>query len=466
MSEKLGRKRLIGLGLTGCACIGIAAAGTLLGGSGQAAVLDCEVNEIGTLFLKNGSLVYECEDGCESYLDIVRNEVTDIVMAEEGTDEQGAAEKVVSDKMEIKTAFSQDALEAIEEAYTANTDPAVGNSASVVCDAKGRMLACVSVSAGGENYNYVTVPAYAGSAIKPLSVYAPALEDGTVFWASMYRDSPYAMVEDETGQMVEWPVNTEPYTGQMLPVEDAVSTSNNAIAVKVLKDYGAQKSALFLRDSFGINTDHEMKIIQEKGDDRALSNLALGYLEQGMTVQQMAGAYQIFANGGTYSEPHTVTEILSDEEIYYTADEEGEQIVSAQTAYITNRLLRCVVLDGTGTAAQIEGVDVCGKTGTSEYGDHWFAGIIPGYTCAVWYEEAYEGGATERSVRIFRDIMEKLGTGEQTEYLEPDGMRESAYCKKSGLLAGSECEDTGTGYFEEGNMPGECNECGQAGQRV
>ena len=131
MSEKLGRKRLIGLGLTGCACIGIAAAGTLLGGSGQAAVLDSEGNEIGTLFLKNGSLVYECEDGCESYLDIVRNEVTDIVMAEEGTDEQGAAEKVVSDKMEIKTAFSQDALEAIEEAYTANTDPAVGNSASV-----------------------------------------------------------------------------------------------------------------------------------------------------------------------------------------------------------------------------------------------------------------------------------------------------------------------------------------------
>lgn len=461
MSEKFGRNRLIGLGLTGCACIGIVAAGTLLGGLGQAVVLDGSGEQIGAFTLQNGELIYECEDGYEAYLDIVRSEMTDIVSSKEEVDEEEAAEKIVSENMEIRTAFSPEALQAMEEAYTENADPAVGNSASVLCDTDGKLLACISKSVNNENYNYVTIPVYAGSAIKPLSVFAPALDDNTIHWSSLYKDSPYAMVEDETGQMVEWPVNTEPYTYQMMTVEEAVSTSNNAIAVKVLKDYGAQQSALFLRNSFGIDTEPELENMETRGNDRILSNLALGYLEQGITVEQMAGAYQIFADGGRYTEPHAVTEVVSGRETYYTAKEQEKQVISEQTAYIMNRLLRGVVLDGTGTAAQIDGMDVCGKTGTSEYGDHWFAGIVPGYTCAVWYQEAYEGGTTERSVRIFRNIVENLEIQEQAEYTVPDGIKEEKYCRKSGLLAGSACDSTGAGYYKEGNIPEKCSTCEQ-----
>lgn len=463
MNERFGRRRVTGLLLTAGACIGIIVAGILLDDPANVGVLDSEGNEIGQLFQENGELEYTCDDGCESYMDIVRNELLDIVIRTEELSgekaQKAAAKKIISDKMQVQTACSQEVLNAVEYAYDLNTDPAIGNTAAAVCDIDGRLLACTSRSDNDQNYNYITMPAYAGSSIKPLSVYAPAMEDGTITWSSLYEDSPFALAENADGELEEWPVNTEPYTYRMVPVEDAVATSNNAVAVKVLRKYGAEKSAQFLQESFGIDTGQELELMQEKGADRVLGNLALGYLENGVTVEQIAGAYQIFANGGTYEPAHAITRVTADGENYYQHEQEAEHVISAQTAYIMNRLLRQVVLEGTGTAAQTEGVEVCGKTGTSEYGDHWFAGITPEYTCAVWYEETSTEGTTERSVRIFRDIIAAIDSGEGVEYEMPDGVREAEYCKKTGLLRGETCEEYGTGYFDEEHMPGKCEVC-------
>lgn len=455
----ISRKRAASLALVGCACVGIAAAGALLSGEGRVKVYDQDGNAVAELYMENDELQYDCPDGYEAYFDLVRNEVIDIVMEEEQADRESAIKKIVSDGFEIRTGFSEKAMEGILEAYDKTPDPGMGNSAVVVSDTKGCIAASYSTSSDGQNYNYVNMPAYAGSSIKPLSVYAPALENGVIDWSSLYRDSPYAMVENESGQMTEWPVNTQPYTEQMVTVEEAVATSNNAVAVKVLKDYGAQRSCDFLKDSFGIATEKEQETIQEKGEDRVLSNLALGYLEEGVTVRQMAGAYQIFANGGFYYTPHTITEIEADDGEYYTSSGKGVRVVSEETAYITNRLMRGVVLNGTGTSAQIEGIDVCGKTGTSDYGDHWFAGITPEYVCTVWYEEVSEGSTTDSSVQIFHDVIEALDPAEDAAYPTAENVYEMQYCRESGLLRGPSCQNIGTGYYAGNNMPETCNKC-------
>lgn len=457
MAWKINRRRVAGVIGTLCGCTGIVAAGLWYRTQERIPVYDRDGNQIAELFLENRQLQYECAEEYEAYVDIVRNEFADVL--EERSEEELADEIMESGSFEVVTGFSKKTMTALLEAYENNEDLMLRNSAAVVSDTEGCMLACFSNSSAGENYNYVNIPAYAGSAIKPLSVYAPALENGTITWSSMYRDTAYALVEDSNGKMAEWPANTEPYTDQMITIEEAVAESNNAVAVKVLKDNGAEKSCQFLEDAFGISTDQETEIMKEEGEDRILGNIALGYLEGGVTVQQMTGAYQIFANGGAYYEPHAITEIRDDGNVYYTPSGEGTQVISRETAYIMNRLIRGVVLNGTGTSAQIEGVDVCGKTGTSEYGDHWFAGITPEHVCVVWHEAENEESSTDRSVQVFHDTVTALESEKGMEYPQPDGVNEIPYCEKSGLLRNMSCQNISTGYYTADNMPEICNKC-------
>ena len=459
MERVINRKRLTGLILTGCACVGIVISGTLLSSGGTAVVYDRDGNEVAELYIENNELQYRCETGYEAYIDLVRNEVIDIVMDQDAIDRDSAIRKIAADGFEIRTGFSTDAMEGMLDAYSQTPEVSNGNSAAVLSDTEGCITACYSVSADGQNYNYVSIPAYAGSTIKPLSVYTPALEAGAITWSSMYRDSPYAMVENSSGEMVEWPVNTEPYTDHMITVEAAVAESNNAVAVKVLKDCGAERSCYFLQEAFDISVQREQEIIQEKGEDRALSNLALGYLDEGVTVEQIAAAYQIYANGGIYYTPHTVTQIMNGGSEYYAVAGKGVRVVSEETAFIMNRLMREVVLHGTGTLAQIKDAEVCGKTGTSEYGDHWFAGITPEYVCAVWYEDDSEIGTTDSSVQIFHDVIEALDPAEDAAYPTAENVYEMQYCRESGLLRGPSCQNIGTGYYAGNNMPETCNKC-------
>ena len=459
MERLISRKRLIGLLLTGCACVGIVTSGTFLSGGRNVTVYDCEGNKVAELYLENNELQYQCETGYEAYFDLVRNEVINIVMEQEGTDRSSAMQKIVSDGFEIRTGFSQDAMDGMIDVYSRTPEVTNGNSAAALSNTEGCISACYSISADGQNYNYVNIPAYAGSTIKPLSVYTPALEEGLITWSSMYRDSPYAMVENSSGQMVEWPVNTEPYTDQMITVEKAVAESNNAVAVKVLKDCGAEKACLFLENAFDISVQQEQEIIREKGEDRALANVALGYLDAGVTVEQMTAAYQIFANGGMYYTPHTVTQIVNNEGEYYAPDGKGVRVVSEETAFIMNRLLREVVLGGTGTLAQTEDAEVCGKTGTSEYGDHWFVGFTPEYVCTVWYESDSEIGTTDSSVQAVHDILASLELSEDAVYPRMKNVYEMEYCMETGLLRGAGCQKISRGYYAGNNMPGICSEC-------
>lgn len=429
----MNKKRIVGVALAVGACGVLAAAGMMLSKKSGAVVLDQAGNEIAKLILQDGKISYECEAQYQSYADIVSQEAVKMIQEREGVNEKTAAKILADREITVKTWLDRETLDAVIGSYN-----------------DGEGMACERFGA--------------------------AVEDGTICWSSLYEDSAYGVVAGDNGIAREWPENVVPFTGKNVTAADALKESNNAVAVKVLKDYGVEKSVRFLEDTLGYDVDNEKKILEEEGEDRTLSNIAsgyleegedrilsniaLGYLENGVTVSKMADAYQVFINEGKDTPLCAVKEIEKSGETYWTPQQKESEVFSEDTAYIMNRMLREVVTDGTGISAQVTGLDVCGKTGTSEYGDHWFVGMIPGNVCAVWYKSDKDMDAeTADAARICKGVFEKIGADASEQYSIPTGVKEEVYCKKSGLLAGEQCQETGIGYYRKEDCPKVCGEC-------
>lgn len=449
-------KRTAGVVSTVLICVSLAAAGHILSVEKSGVVTDEEGSTIARIMYNGHAVNYDCEDGYEAYIDLACREAAKLIAEKESVEEDEAFRMIAEDGLHIRTALRPDVMNGLLQAAFEMTVP---ERAAAVSDTKGHMLACYSQSLAEPSRNYVTYPAYAGSTVKPLSVYGPAIEDGTVFWSKLYEDSDYYQITDEAGRKTDWPVNTEPYTNTMWTVQEALKKSNNAITVKILKEYGVEKSCKFIQDKFGLKTDEEQLSILEKGEDSVLANIALGYLEEGVTMQDMLSGYQVFANGGYYIPVHTViaVETRAGEE-YYREKAEYGQVFSSETAYIMNRMLKSVVEeDGTGAEAEIEGLDICGKTGTSGGNkDNWFIGMTPEYVCAVWYEQP---GIPEgnRADVVFREIMKNLEHSKELSYPESQNVVNEMYCQRTGLIANEFCMEQHTGYYKKQYVPKKCN---------
>lgn len=154
--------------------------------------------------------------------------------------------KILADReITVKTWLDRETLDAVIGSYNDGEGMACERFGAAVTDKEGHLTACYSDTKGNDNYNNVTKPAFAGSTMKPLSVYGPAIEDGTICWSSLYEDSAYGVVAGDNGIAREWPENVVPFTGKNVTAADALKESNNAVAVKVLKDYGVEKSVRF-----------------------------------------------------------------------------------------------------------------------------------------------------------------------------------------------------------------------------
>ena len=465
-------KRVLGVAAVAAVCVLLACVGHVLSVEKTGIVTDIEGNVIARLMYDNRSdgdqadvdrtVRYDCEDGYEAYIDLACREAAKILCEREGIREAEAFGMLVEEEMTVQTTLCPDVMrELLDVCAEEQMLPGIlaSERAAAVGDTKGHILACYSHSVEDSSCNYVTYPTYAGSTIKPLSVYGPAVEDGVVCWSDLYMDSAYCRIINADGKEVDWPVNTGSYTNRMWTVQEALKKSNNAIAVKVLKDYGVGNSCRFIREAFGLKTEVEEGMVLEGEEDDVLSNIALGYLEAGVTMRDLLGAYQTFANGGIYTPMHAVAAIRTGNgEEYYQEDSETVRVFSMETAYIMNRMLKTVVEEGgTGEAASIKGLDICGKTGTSdESRDNWFVGMTPEYVCAVWYRLPRAGMKNE-SPAVFKEIMVRMEHHEEIGYQKPESVAEAAYCEKTGLLANEFCEEQKTGYYKKQNMPGECD---------
>ena len=337
-------------------------------------------------------------------------------------------------------------------------------SAMAITDYNGAVRAVAGGTARNLLYNRaLSVKRQIGSTIKPFSVYAPAVEAGKIHFSSLIPDEPIAINKD--GQIVLWPDNYDGVEGGMVTVTQALQVSKNTVAVQVCRAMGEQTVYEFLRDKLLFtNLNGE--------EDNNLSALALGYLSDGITLDKLSSCYMMFGNGGTYEQPYLYEKLCSAEgEMIVKSTHKGVKAVSTQTADIMNHLLINNVTQPQALAkeAEIDGIEVAGKTGTvgadGEVKCQYFVGMTPEYIGAVWigFDEEEERLNLKNYLhvtQIWKNIFQDISC-EKTAFDRDSTVENRMYCEKSGNLASPSCENVQEGWYSVDNLPGICTECGQ-----
>lgn len=337
-------------------------------------------------------------------------------------------------------------------------------SAMAITDYNGAVRAVAGGTARNLLYNRaLSVKRQIGSTIKPFSVYAPAVEAGKIHFSSLIPDEPIAINKD--GQIVLWPDNYDGVEGGMVTVTQALQVSKNTVAVQVCRAMGEQTVYEFLRDKLLFtNLNGE--------EDNNLSALALGYLSDGITLDKLSSCYTMFGNGGTYEQPYLYEKLCSAEgEMIVKSTHKGVKAVSTQTADIMNHLLINNVTQPQALAkeAEIDGIEVAGKTGTvgadGEVKCQYFVGMTPEYIGAVWigFDEEEERLNLKNYLhvtQIWKNIFQDISC-EKTAFDRDSTVEKRMYCEKSGNLASQSCENVQEGWYSVDNLPGICTECGQ-----
>ena len=284
-------------------------------------------------------------------------------------------------------------------------------------------------------------PRQPGSSIKPISVYAPAVEAGLI--------SPMTVYSDKAVTYGSWsPVNY--YSGFKGPmtVQYAVQISANTVPIQILEKLGVEKSFSFLKDKLGISTLVSSKNVNGKVvSDKNLPALALGGLTTGITTYEMTAAYCAFVNRGIYITPHTYTEVRDiDGNIILKKAVKKTYAMTEKTASTMCQLLHSVTKSGgTGVAAALSNVQVGGKTGTTDDNkDRWFVGITPYYVGAVWYgfDEPKDMGylTNNPALAAWKKVMAEVHSGlSYKAFPGTTNVINVEVCKETGKIATPSC---------------------------
>jgi len=221
-----------------------------------------------------------------------------------------------------------------------------------------------------------------GSSFKPIATYSLALEKGFLNWSTQILDSPISL---PSGKL--WPRDDEASTNANMSVDYAITQSVNCVAVRVEQQVTSSASYNFLTSKLGFTS--LTKTPDANGDaDYTSLGIAIGSLQNGVNAEEMAGAYEIFGDGGVYNKPYTYTKVLdADGNVLLQNKPAAIRAITPATSEIMNHLLQNVVDKGTGAPAKLNNI-VCpqvGKTGSSnDWTDRWFVGLTPEYVGAVW----------------------------------------------------------------------------------
>ncbi|WP_414838429.1 PBP1A family penicillin-binding protein [Carnobacterium sp. TMP28] len=274
-----------------------------------------------------------------------------------------------------------------------------------------------------------------GSAMKPLSVYGPAIEYLNYSTYQQVVDEPYDYKSG--GSLYNY---DRKYLGP-ITMRKAIIDSRNPPAAKTLQEVGYADSTSFLKNV---------------GIDPTKWNNNAGLVESNaiggeVTPIELSAAYAAFSNGGIYTKPYTVSKItLQDgEEIDLTP--KSKQAMKDSTAYMITDILKDTVNSGSNqNLVPIEGVPQAGKTGTTNYTDEekvkhnipddgvpdsWFNGYSSNYSIAVWvgYDKKFEDGnwlstsSQQLPRKIYRSLMSYVSQSvENTDWKKPSSVVEVA----------------------------------------
>ncbi len=422
------------------------------------------------------------------YTDAVINDVQQALMDEYGYSSYVASLMIYSGGLQIYTCMDPDVQETLETVYEndgeylpAVTDGLQPESAMIVIDPyTGDVLGLVG-GRGQKTQNRIMNRATqskrpAGSCIKPVSVYGPAIDLGVATMASTYDDTPVRFDEEKNA----WPHNLPDIYRGITNVKNALRHSINTVAVKMLQDVTVDYSFDFIK-----NTLHMDSVIESytKADgtivsDKDLAPLALGQFSYGITLWELTAGYTMFQNDGIYSESRLWYKVLdSDGNVILENEPEYEIAISEEAASIMTVMMQDVITNGTGTAITLDQkVNVAGKTGTTTADfDRWFIGYTPYYVGGVWtgydMNQSLSDFGQNPSLQIWDTVMTMLhqdvinaaaSGGEPIKKFElSDKLVEATYCKDSGMLVSDACKldpegnRTEKAYFTKDTLPTE-----------
>ncbi len=318
----------------------------------------------------------------------------------------------------------------------------------VVMDYSGNVLGLVGgmgEKTANRGLNRATMsPRQPGSTIKPLSAYAPAIENNLITYSTIVDDKS-TYYNKNTWRPVNW---YKHYKGKVT-VEYALEVSMNTVPVYLVDLLTKQNSYDFLTGTLGF------KNLTNKDAD--YSPLGMGGTNGGVTTLQSAAAFAIFGNKGKYYEPITFTKIYDQyDNVIISNESESTVAISEDTAVIVNKLLQNVVNgdEGTANAAKsfIPHIDFYAKTGTANHtNDVWFVGGTPYYVASSWcgYDELQTISDSKRARKMWGAVM-----GEIHKKLEPKNFSKSdyvecrLYCSKTGLIAREDCTVKKYGWYK------------------
>ena len=398
------------------------------------------------------------EDYYSYFEDQVINDVVRDLSEKTGYDQTIVRKMLMTGGYKIYSTLNPDVQAAVEEVYQ-NLDniPKTASSQQlqsgiVIIDNKTGDVVAVAGGVGEKQGSLVlnrATQSYLspGSTIKPVSVYAPALELGLITPATVMDDTPYSFTDAR-----HWPKNSDSIYRGLMNINEAVGLSINTIPVKLVAQMTPEYSFEFAKEKMGLST-LVSSYVNAAGDtfsDVDLAPLAMGGLTKGVTVKAMAQAYATFANEGVYREARTYTKVVdSDGKVVLDNTQQSHVAMKDMTAWYITYMLENTVESGTGTAAQIANMTVAGKTGTttSDF-DRWFAGYTPYYTGVVWcgYDDPEEvvltDSSTNPAIVLWQKVMEQVHDGlPNKEFNKPTNVVECTVCRDSGLLMTDACRE-------------------------
>ena len=404
------------------------------------------------------------------FVDTVIEDVIDGLVEEKGYTEEYAASQLYKGGYKIYTTVDldmQEKLEAVYEnednfmkVYTKSGDKP--QSAMTIMDYNGNVKAIVGgrgEKKGNRVLNRATQsPRPTGSAIKPISAYAPAFEYNIITWGTTIEDSPISKLENGVTLDEKWPKNyNNSYTYSKTSILKALQQSLNTVPVKLVQELTLDTAYKFVTEKMGLKHFTEYENGQS---DKTESSLALGGSVHGATTLEMAAAFSTFGNGGIYYEPKTYTKILDqNDEVVIDNTNKQHRAISEGTAAIMNKMLQTVATSGTGTSAQFGNWQIMCKTGTtSNNKDRWFVGGTPYYMAACWFgvdkNEEMSGMYMNPSIILWKAAMSSIHEDlEYKEFETSDKVEYRRYCTTSGLCARTGCPSVAYGYFKTSYTP-------------
>ena len=324
-------------------------------------------------------------------------------------------EEIMTRDYRIYTEMDQNIQSSLEKVFNQGSlfpdgkDETLVQSGSVLLDPKTGGIRGLVGGRGDyvfRGFNRAThIKAQPGSTLKPLAVYTPALESG-------YETT--SILKDEEMVFGDYaPQNfSRTFQGEV-PMYEAVAQSLNMPTVWLLNEIGLDNGISSL-EKFGIPLEKE---------DHYLG-IALGGMSKGISPLQLAEAYSVFANEGNREDSHLITKIVGPTgNVVAEHKNKSTKVTSKRVANEVTSLLLGVVESGTGQGTKIPGIQLAGKTGSTQLPyedingtkDQWFVGYTPNLVGAVWlgYDKTdrqhyLSSSSSETVVPIFREILETV----------------------------------------------------------